>query len=118
MITNFEHYTLELTDEEKKLIPLLINGFSKRTKDNPIKAPELIQRMNENREKYGIKTITEPRLRKLCNFIRSKGILPLIATSDGYYCSHDKTEIQRQIQSLIERADAIYNSANGLKRFL
>jgi tetrahydromethanopterin S-methyltransferase subunit B len=50
--------------------------------------------------------------------IRSKGILPLIATSNGYYCSYDKQEIMEQIKSLQERADAIINSANGLKKFL
>jgi hypothetical protein len=118
MITNFTEYTSEMSEDEKKLVPILINGFSKRTKDNPIKAPEIVKRINEVKDKYGIKAISEPRLRKICNMIRSKGILPLIATSNGYYCSYDKQEIMEQIKSLQERADAIINSANGLKKFL
>jgi hypothetical protein len=115
MITNFTEYTSEMSEDEKKILPILVNGFSKITKDNPIKAPDIVKKIND---KYGIKTISEPRLRKICNMIRSKGILPLIATSNGYYCSYDKQEIMEQIKSLQERADAIINSANGLKKFL
>ena len=119
MITNFEGITSELTDEEKKLIPILIDGFRKRNKDNSIKAPEIIERINGSKERLGLKKkLTEPRLRKLCNHIRSNSLLPLIATSNGYYCSYDREEIEAQIISLQERADAIYNSANGLKKFL
>ena len=113
MITNFETITEELTDEEKKIIPLLIKGFPKYTKDNPIKAPEVIRRFNEKGYK-----LQEPRLRKMVNFIRSKGILPLMGTSKGYYVSYDKNEINLQIKSLRERADSIYNSAQGLNKFL
>ena len=114
MITNFEEYTKELTVEEMKLLPLLMSGFKKRTKENPVKAPEIIAGIN----KTGVAKITEPRLRKLCNFIRSKSILPLIATSNGYYISYDPDEVSRQIQSLEERASAIMESTKGLKKFL
>jgi hypothetical protein len=46
------------------------------------------------------------------------GIMPIIATSQGYYVSHDKQEILDQINSLTQRANSIMNSANGLKNFL
>ena len=101
MITNFEGITSELTDEEKKLIPILIDGFRKRNKDNSIKAPEIIERINGSKERLGLKKkLTEPRLRKLCNHIRSNSLFPLIATSNGYYCSYDREEIEAQIISL------------------
>ena len=80
MITNFEEITKELNAEERQLVPVLIKGFKAHGKENPIKAPKIV----ENLRIVGYK-ITEPRLRKLVNLIRSKGLLPVIATSNGYY---------------------------------
>jgi hypothetical protein len=121
MITNFEGITESITDFEKKLIPYIIEGLSKRDKQNPIKAPEIVDRLNKfikNMYPYEKYTFTESRLRKMCNMIRSNGILPLIATPKGYYTSTDELEIRKQIKSLEDRADAILNSANGLKKFI
>lgn len=119
MITNFEELTQELSDEEKLLVPVLVKGFEKKTKLNPVKAPEIIKQINANKDKYGLKkNFTEVRLRKLCNFLRTRSVIPLIATSDGYYVSYDREEIQKQVNSLTERADAIMRSADGLKEFL
>jgi hypothetical protein len=119
MITNFETHTEELNPEEIKLIPILVNGFKRHNKNNPIKAPEIIKAINEKRAQYGLKNkFSEPRLRKCSNYIRTNGILPLIATSQGYYVSFDKAEINSQIESLIERANSILQSAEGLKQFL
>ena len=79
MITNFEYLTREMTDEEKKLVPILIKGFSTKTKETPIKAPEIVQAINDKRESLGLKlNFSEVRLRKIVNFIRAEGILPLI----------------------------------------
>jgi len=113
MITNFENITKDLTTEEKRLIPVLIGGFKLKTKSNPVKAPDIISRLRESGYK-----ITQPRLRKLCNLIRSESIIPLIATSKGYFVSYDKEEIRKQVLSLQERSDAILNSAKGLEQFL
>lgn len=119
MVTNFEEITRTLEPEEKKLIRVLLAGFETKTKANPIKAPAIINAINAKKKEFGLtKKFSEPRFRKLCNFIRSKGMIPLIATSSGYYVSHDKEEIRKQIESLNERAMAIINSANGLKKFL
>ena len=38
MITNFEQITAELNDKELEMLPLVIAGFKRYTKDNPIKA--------------------------------------------------------------------------------
>lgn len=113
MITNFEEVTCELSEYELRLVPVLIRGFETKTKANPIKAPEIIKSMKG----FGYK-ISEPRLRKICNHIRSNGLLPLIATSNGYYVSYDRDEIAAQIRSLRERADSINNCANGLTTFI
>ena len=117
MITNFSEITSELTPDEKALIKVLIAGFeTKIGKHNAIKSVTICERINMVK---GLKKkVTGVRLRKMCNFIRSKGLLPLISTEQGYYISYDKNELAKQIKSLNERADAINNAANGLKRFI
>lgn len=116
-VTNFEKITKELNERELAIVPSIISGFKKYTKENPIKAPVIVKRYNEKVVGKGIK-LTEPRLRKICNHIRSYGLLPLIATSNGYYVSYDKEEIINQITSLHERANSIINCAIGLEAFI
>jgi hypothetical protein len=118
MVHNFEDFTEELTPDELKLVEPLMNGLRTKTKDNTIKAPVIVKKMNEYALKNNLTKITEPRLRKLVNFIRVNGMLPVIATSQGYYVSHDKQEILDQINSLTQRANSILNSAKGLRNFL
>ena len=119
MITTFETYTAELTSEEMEILPLIIHGFRAYKKNNPIKAELIVKRMNEYLQNNGYKIrFTQPRLRKLVNYIRSNGLIPLIATSQGYFTSDCKETIAEQIKSLYERANSIERCANGLKRFL
>jgi hypothetical protein len=119
MITNFEEITEELTQDELSIIPYLVKGFETKTKDNPIKAHDLIRMFNAfcetNKWKF---RLTEPRLRKCVHFIRVQGIMPLIATSSGYYVSYDQKEIEKQITSLRQRAQSILDCADGLQKFL
>jgi hypothetical protein len=119
MITNFETITAELTDEELSIIPILVSGFNNRTKENPIKEPKLVQEMNQYliEKGYQIK-MTGVRLRKMVNYIRTNSIIPLIATSNGYFVSYDNEEIQKQINSLTQRCNSIYRCAEGLKTFI
>jgi hypothetical protein len=118
MIKNFEEITKEMTEDEKKLVPLIIRGLSTRTKENPIKGAEIVSAINSQKDKYGIKLFSEPRLRKIVNFIRTESILPLMGTSNGYYCTKDRDELESQIESLTQRSEAIMSSANGLKKFI
>ena len=114
MLVNFEDITEELSDYElKTLVPALIAGFKTKTKDNPIKAPDIIKSMVA--KDY---SITQARLRKCVNYIRCNGLLPLIGTSKGYYCSNDTVEIEKQITSLHQRAYSINQAALGLKKFI
>lgn len=117
MITNFEEITAELNEQEKELVLILIKGFKAHTgPSSAILSPEIVRKINE--QKLTSKKVTGVRIRKMCNYIRTKGILPLIATSKGYYISSDKQEILRQIKSLNERANSIRNCAVGLEIFL
>jgi hypothetical protein len=113
MIVNFESVTKCLSDDELQTIAVLIGIVEKHSTVDPITGPELIKAL----EGYG-HFLTGPRFRKLCNFIRSNSVLPLIATSKGYYVSYDPLEIANQIQSLEERAQVILAAASGLKKFL
>jgi len=114
MINGFELETAPLNDDEKALVPVIIKGLYER-KDSSlaIKGALICKRVSANYSK-----LTEPRLRKITNFLRSEKILPVIATSKGYYISYDKEEIQKQIDSLTQRKEAIENAINGLKKWL
>jgi hypothetical protein len=112
MVTNFENITYKLTNDELKMAKVIAANLAVKTKENPVKADAIIKGMNN----AGYK-LTEARLRKIVNLLRSDGVLPIIATSKGYYVSRDKTEIIKQIKSMAERADAILNAAKGLERW-
>ena len=118
-ITNFEKDTHELTEREFEILPLVVHGFAKYNKDNPIKASLIVKRLNIYllEKGYRIK-MTDVRLRKMVNYIRSNSLIPLIATSKGYFTSKNKETIQDQVKSLLERARSIERCAEGLKKFL
>lgn len=116
MITNFENITHELTDDELAIVPLVISGFKRYTKDFTIKAPDVVSRFNASGKSHV--QLTEPRLRKIVNYIRSNGLIALVATSQGYYVSSDKDEIMKQVESLRQRANSIHRCADGLQLLL
>jgi len=119
MITTFEEHTSELTSEEMEILPIVVHGFRNYKKDNPIKAELIVTRMNEFLAVRGFKTrMSQPRLRKMVNYIRTNGIIPLIATSHGYFTSDCTETIAEQIKSLQERANSIQRCAEGLKKFI
>lgn len=118
MITNFEEITANLTPEEKELTFAIMQILMKLKKSKPMKSVEIVERINKQFYKTSDAKFTGIKLRKFCNYIRSKSLLPIIATSNGYYVSYDKTEIALQIESLEQRSEAILNSVNGLKFYL
>lgn len=104
MIEGFERETQDLNDAEIKLLPMFVAGFAnKRGKENAVTNKEIVERLSQRGVKIG-----EPRVRKLINHIRNKGIVEgLIATSVGYYISEDIEEINKYILSLQSREEAI-----------
>jgi len=113
MITNFEGITKELSETEKLLLEPLIEILEKTNKEKPILSRELESELKLVDVKFG-----GARLRKLTNFIRCNRIIPLIATSKGYYISNNREDIETEIKSLRERANSINNAADGLESFL
>ena len=118
MITNFEEITANLTQEEKLLLVTITGIMRNLTKNKPMKSAQIVERINKQIYKTSDVKFTGIKLRKFCNYIRSKSLLPIIATSNGYYVSYDKTEIALQIESLEQRSESILNSVNGLKFYL
>lgn len=119
MVTNFEEYTAPLTDDEKKLLVVIMAGMERRNIKNPIVSRDIIVAVNLRLGEYGVKQkLTGARLRKIVNHIRANSLQPLMGTNNGYYLSDDPVEIRRQIQSLRDRANSIEYAAKGLESFL
>jgi len=118
MVTNFESITYELNEDELKHVNGLVLALKLRTKESAIKAPEIVKSMNIFAERHNLCKMTEARLRKCINFIRSNSLLPVIGTSIGYYCSYDEKELSDQIKSLTERANSIFDCVRGLDKIL
>lgn len=116
MILGHEHHTEDLNDEERMLAKRLISAFSKRSKNNPVTALEIVCGVNANiplTQKF-----SDRRLRKIINHYRVNGILPIISTSKGYYVSYDENEIEGMIISLTQRANSILEACYGMQRIL
>lgn len=118
MITSFQEYTFELNDAELAVLPTFIEWVKTGTDHRPLKAPALITKINvsllERRIKYHM---TEERFRKFVNYVRSHGVLPLIATSHGYFVSYEPDVVRAQMKSLRERAGGILAARAGLASF-
>lgn len=123
MITNFEEITEDLTEVELKRltqIKELMLGFLGSNRNNAVTQKELVSNINNTFEYMtGQKNFMTPvRLRKYINYFRTKGIMPIIATSEGCFTTEDKEEIKKQVLSLEQRARSIQKAAEGLKKFL
>lgn len=113
MLTNFEHITQPLSRDEMSLVPVIIEGFlNHKGIQNAIMSKEIVRKMKE--KGYNI---TDVRLRKIVNHIRSKGLAPICSSSKGYWYSTVETEIMDEINSLTQRANAIMSAIKGLNEY-
>lgn len=113
MITGFEKETHELNEYERNtVLPLLVSGLSRKVgRSQAITNKQMVAALKAR----GIKA-SGPRLRKIIHEIRIKGLVPyLIATSKGYYVSHDKQEVRDYIDSLHQRAESILEIAKQIE---
>jgi hypothetical protein len=122
MIPGFEEYTYKLTEyERQKLLPLLINLLNGREgKEKAILNREILEEFSKQFDKDNKPfKISDARVRKLINHIRTNGIITgLIATSKGYYISKDAAEVQRYIKSLYYRSEVISVLGDHMKLHL
>ena len=118
MLTNFEDYTQDLTFEELAIVSDVCNIVSKYSKSNPIKARHLVDSIKIHLHTNNIDVrFDEVRLRKIVSHVRANGIMPILATSKGYFVSYDPDDVCSQVQSLAERSQRIDRCAEGLLKF-
>lgn len=117
MITNFENYTAVLTDYERDMIvPQLSNFLRTRVGAKyAIRNKDMCRLFTEK----GYTGLTEARVRKCINYIRIHGLVPhLIANSHGYFCATSVEQVETYIESLDQRASAIWAMRSALQREL
>ncbi len=105
MIQNFIKETSELTKYEAEvLLPIIALCLQHHIgKDKAVTNRQICERM----KKKGYE-LTETRVRKIVNRIRTNNLVEcLIATSKGYYVTHNQKELENYIKSLKGREEAI-----------
>jgi hypothetical protein len=114
MLNGFEKYTHDLTDAEKELVPVFMNGFkTKIGKQNAVTNKEIVSKLSR---KY---KISDARVRKIINYIRNENLIPgLVASSEGYYITRDPVDLKRYIESLDGREKAIRRIKQATINFL
>lgn len=105
MIQGFKVQTEPLTDYERDtLLPVICRGL--RTKIGEARAVTNAS-ITKGMKSAGYQ-LTEARVRKIINHIRTQGLIRwLIATSKGYYIATSSDEVEQYIESLRGREDAI-----------
>lgn len=104
MLKNFEKITIELTPIELEYVEFLGQWFmANKGKENTVKNTDIIRLIKTAFDKK----VTEPRVRKVVQFLRTNGLPNIIATSNGYFYSNDVAEIEAWITSLKQREAAI-----------
>ena len=115
MIQGFSEQTEPLTEyEEVTLLPQLVRGLQTKVgKAMSVTNKAIIEGMKQN---LGL-TISDARVRKLINHIRTKDLVPcLIATSNGYYIAESEQELKEYEESLLGREEAIRNVRLSIQR--
>lgn len=115
MVKNFEEYTAHLSPYElEMLVPVLKNELRTHVgAKNAIRNKELCAMMDMK----GYQGMREARVRKCINYIRMNGLVPnLVANSNGYYCATSIKEVEKYLDSLKERATAIWSMMSALRR--
>ena len=113
MIKGFDKETAPLCEYETGvLLPIMIKGLqTKIGKRSAIKNGQIVQTLKSSYK------ITEARVRKLINHIRTNDIIPgLIATSDGYYIAQTENELIEYEESLKGRENAIREVRVSIER--
>ena len=109
---------MKLTKEEANtILPMIMKALREKSSiSNPLHGARIVEWLNWKREAIGFKSpMTESRLRKCINFIRTNGLLPVIADDGGYYITNEPAVIRDMAQSLRRRTAAILAAAGGLE---
>lgn len=113
MIRNFDKETCPLNDYEQNIVmPKVVSclksrvGRAKAISSTKILGTYLADCM-----------IDAARLRKVINYIRTKGLIKcLMATSKGYYVAENREELESYIESLQGREDSIRELRRSIRK--
>jgi hypothetical protein len=104
MLKNFESVTHELTPFELECVEFLGQWFMANTgKKNAVKNDAIGKII----EKKFAKKISQPRVRKVIQALRTNGLPNLIASGKGYFYTEDIKEVEEWVISLKQRELAI-----------
>lgn len=102
MLSGFEEYTYDLSEEEKEIAREVWKILDQSNR--PVTNKEICQRLKDEKS---IST-SGPRVRKMINWMHTSGHLTnLIASSKGYYFASSKDELADYADSLRGRINAI-----------
>lgn len=112
MIQGFKTQTEPLTDYERETVLPAIVSLLKERKGN--RSAITSKRICSILENY---RISEPRVRKIINHIRTTDMVPcLIANSGGYYLAQSEEEMLTYEESLLGREEAIHMVRKAMER--
>ena len=104
------------TDDYEYAIPMIIKILQRTSEESPLLSDRIILFMNNKQTEIGMKNkMNPPRLRKIVNYIRTNGIIPVISGSNGYYVSYDQEVIDNMVLSLESRIIAMQHAVVGLQ---
>lgn len=109
---------MKLTKEETNIIlPVVMRMLrTKSSKNNPLYGQRIVDFLNLKKDEIGFRNpMTDTKLRKCINYLRTNGLMPIIADDNGYYVSNDPTVIRDMAASLRRRTAAIEAAASGLE---
>jgi len=114
MIENFSKHTQPLTELEQMAAPLVVELLN----DIPKTAAVLAKAVNDYYEKQHEPTrLTEVTVRKIISKLRHTGAYGICSSSDGFWQSTSIMQIQSQITSLTQRAQAIEATRDGMQKY-
>ncbi len=114
MILNFEEYTVELKPAEIEVAKILANKISLNIgKKNAVTNKRIIEVFK------GAKiNLTEPKVRKLIQYIRQEGLVSnLCATSNGYFKAETLSEVEEYVKGLQQRLNSIQYTLDSFQKF-
>ena len=113
MISLYERETKPLSEEDISYAKILAEGFKQLPKGRKIKNYEIVEAFQKKRNII----LTEVKVRKLIQYIRSKDlVLGLCSSSDGYWVTDDPKELIAVMKSLRERILHQQYTLNSLVR--
>jgi len=114
MIENFEKHTQPLTELEQKAVTVLTAHLGDIPKTAAVLASEVNNYYARNLEPT---RLTEVSVRKIISKLRHTGEHGICSSSNGFWKSTSIGEIQSQITSLTQRAQAIEATRDGMQKY-